>query len=144
MTDDEKIRGYLRDHKARKAVAEGGMNYLLDFWEGAVDQLAADHPTTFLVRCFDDYLWTMDQRHLVHQLISLCDDPSRAIDLARLFAIDEKFKRVTTETGACLWGSETETKYGYSPSVTWWFYRLPTSVAETWKATYVSPYTVST
>ena len=108
-------------------VADGGPDYLIRRWEGAVNaiekQVYIDH----------DYRNAMDTRQILYELIPTLSDAAWSTIAERLQLADKRLRDLTVPTERCIIRSGTRANEVLTPETHWWYFIRPKHFGSGWE-----------
>lgn len=115
----DRVRQYLRRRGCTQSVVKGGLDGLVNHWDGVVSAVAEGYDLTL-----QDWRNDMELRDVLHGAIEIATGEERARAEKRVERLDKRFKELTVECGPVP-GDDLAAEEGYDPTEQWWFYRRP-------------------
>ena len=120
---------YLRSKGYAEHVVRGGLEGLVASWESVTKGLAEAKPEYVM---YEEFLNDMDGRRILRECMELAaQDEVHAIE-PRVAEADACFRENTLVVSLCIWGEDNAIKYGYTPTIDWYYYRRPRVIDDGW------------
>jgi hypothetical protein len=126
--ETQNIKTYAQTRSYAPAVVKGGLPYLVQRWQNAVERWLEDEEFTF-----EQYLSLLDCRRIIDEFKLLIKQLSYQQLENILTPIDESFNSKTERVYFCVLGPTAERDLGYEPSAKWYYYRLPIHKKQEWQ-----------
>lgn len=125
MNHDDRVRVWLERRGCPPYAVDGGIDGLIDRWEGVADEVEDVYE-----EALDDWLNDLDGRQMLAELHAEIPEAFTPQRLKRLAAIDRRVRHDTTTATECLWGEAQADEAGWSPDREWWYWAVPRNPGE--------------
>ncbi len=134
LADADPLRDYLRQRGCWEGLVIGGLEGLVERWEGAVDFLDREERRGYWTQPdtgqgyphgMDEYVNSLDRRQLLTEVLARATDAQRAAVAERIARADAHFRALTHASAGCVLPPRIAEEYGYTWERNWWYYRVP-------------------